>query len=62
MGKDSYNFLIIIKKHPHISLSLILAGILHAGKKSFMSNLAVKFVCQMHSIFDGIAHVHNESV
>ena len=29
----------------HISFSVILAGILRAGKKHFFGNLAVRFVC-----------------
>ena len=47
MGKDSYNFLIKKKKntHTHIPFSLILAGILCAGKTFFLGNLAVMFVC-----------------
>ena len=39
-------FLIIIKR---ISFSVILAGILRAGKKHFLGNLAVRFVCRMRS-------------
>ena len=47
-------FLIIIKHihtHTHISFSVILAGILRAGKKHFLGNLAVRFVCRMRSTF-----------
>ena len=33
------------KTHTHISFSVILAGILRAGKKHFLGNLAVRFVC-----------------
>ena len=51
MGKDSYNFLIKNKIKTHISFSLILAGILCAGKKSFLGNLAIMSVCRMPSIF-----------
>ena len=35
-------FSIIIKKHTHISFSVILAGILRAGKKHFLGNLVVR--------------------
>ena len=48
MAKYSYNFFNSYKKrHPHISFSLILAGILCAGEKRFLGNLAVTcmFVC-----------------
>ena len=44
-------FSLIIIKNTHISFSLILAGILHAGKKRFLGTLAVRFVCRMHSTF-----------
>ena len=54
-------FLIIIK---HISFSVILAGILRAGKKHFLGNLAVRFVCRMRSTFANrrIAHALSESL
>ena len=54
-------FLIIIK---HISFSVILAGILRAGKKHFLGNLAVRFVCRMRSTFVNrrIAHALSESL
>ena len=53
-------FLIIIK---HISFSVILASILRAGKKHFLGNLAVRFVCRMRSTFANrrIAHALSES-
>ena len=38
-------FLIIIK-HTHISFSVILAGILRAGKKHFLGNLAVRLYAE----------------
>ena len=54
-------FLIIIK---HISFRVILAGILRAGKKHFLGNLAVRFVCRMRSTFANrrIAHALSESL
>ena len=39
------------KTHTHISFSVILAGILRAGKKHFLGNLADRVVCQMRSTF-----------
>ena len=48
VGKYSHIYILfIIKTHTHISFSLILAGILPAGKERFLDNLAVRFVCQM---------------
>ena len=40
-------FLNYYKTNTHISFSVILAGILRAGKKHFLGNLAVRFVCQI---------------
>ena len=40
------------KTHTHISFSVILAGILRAGKKHFLGNLAVRFVCRMRSTLE----------
>ena len=60
-----YNFLIIIKHtNTHISFSVILAGILHAGKKHFLGILAIRFVCRMRSTFANrrIAHALSESL
>ena len=57
-------FLIIIKDtHTHICFCVILAGILRAGKKHFLGNLAVRFVCRMRSTFANrrIAHALRES-
>ena len=56
-------FLIIIKRI-HFSFSVILAGILRAGKKHFLGNLAVRFVCRMRSTFANrrIAHALSESL
>ena len=39
VGKYPYIFFLIIIKHTHISFSVILAGILRAGKKHFLGNL-----------------------
>ena len=52
------------KTHTHISFSIILAGILHAGEKHFLGNLAVRFVCRMRSTFANrrIAHALSESL
>ena len=52
------------KTHTHISFSVILAGILRAGKKHFLGNLAVRFVCRMRSTFANrhIAHALSESL
>ena len=52
------------KTHTHVSFSVILAGILRAGKKHFMGNLAVRFVCRMRSTFANrrIAHALSESL
>ena len=52
-------FLIIITR-----IRVILAGILRAGKKHFLGNLAVTFVCRMRSTFAnrGIAHALSESL
>ena len=38
-------WLIIIIIHTHISVSVILAGIIRGGKKHFLGNLAVRLVC-----------------
>ena len=63
-GKISIYIFLIIIKHTHISFSVILAGILRAGKKHFLGNLAVRFVCRMHSNFANrrIAHALSESL
>ena len=52
------------KTHTHISFSVILAGILRAGKKHFSGNLGVRFVCRMRSTFANrrIAHALSESL
>ena len=52
------------KTHIHISFSVILAGILRAGKKHFSGNLAVRFECRMRSTFANrrIAHALRESL
>ena len=52
------------KTHTHISYSVILAGILRAGKKHFLGNLAGRFVCRMRSTFANrrIAHAFSESL
>ena len=57
----SFNY---YKTHTHISFSVILAGILRAGKKHFLGNLAVRFVCRMRSTFANrrIAHALSESL
>ena len=67
VGNYSYIFyLIIIKthKHTHISFNSILAGILSAGKKRSLDNLAVRFVCQMCPTLANrrIAQAHIESL
>ena len=51
MGKYPYIFFNDYKTHTHthISFCVILAGILRAGKKHFLGNLALRFVCQMRS-------------
>ena len=46
--------------HTHISFSVILVGILCAGKKHFLGNLAVRYVCRMHSTFAN-RHIANPS-
>ena len=51
VGNYPYIFFNYYKAHTHISFSVILAGILRAGKKHFLGNLAVRFVCRMHSTF-----------
>ena len=50
--------------HTHISFSVLLAGILHAGKMHFLGDLAVRFVCRMRSTFTNrcIAHALSESL
>ena len=52
------------KTRTHISFSVILAGILRAGKKHFLGNLAVRFVCRMRSTFANrrMAHALSESL
>ena len=52
------------KTHTHISFSVILAGILRAGKRHFSGNLAVRFVCRMRSTFANrrIAYALSESL
>ena len=52
------------KTHTHISFSVILAGILRAGKKHFLGNLVVRFVCRTRSTFANrrIAHALSESL
>ena len=57
-----YIFLIII--NTHISFSVILAGLLCAGKKHFLGNLAVRVVCRMRSTFANrcIGHALSESL
>ena len=59
-----YIFFNYCKTHAHISFSVILAGILRAGKKHFLGNLAVMFVCRMRSTFANrrIAHALSESL
>ena len=49
VGNYPYIFFNYYKRHTHISFSVILAGILRAGKKHFLGNLAVRFVCRMRS-------------
>ena len=63
-GKISIYFFNYYKTHTHISFSVILAGILRAGKKHFLGNLAVRFVCRMRSNFANrrIAHALSESL
>ena len=51
VGKYPYIFFNYYKMQTHISFSVISAGILRAGKKHFLGNLAVRFVCRMHSTF-----------
>ena len=50
--------------HTHISFSLILADILRAGKKRFLGDLAVWFVCRMHYTHADrhIGHAHSKSL
>ena len=45
------------------SFRLILAGVLRAGKKCFLGNLAVRFVTRIRSTFGNrrIVHAHSES-
>ena len=65
VGKYPYIFLIIIKHtHTHISFCVILAGILRAGKKHFLGNLAVMFVCRMRFTLANrrMAHALSESL
>ena len=49
VGNYPYIFFNYYKTHTHISFSVILAGILRAGIKHFLGNLAVRFVCRMRS-------------
>ena len=62
VGKYPYIFFNYYKTHTHThthtSFCVILAGILCAGKKHFLGNLAVRFVCRMRSTFANrrIAH------
>ena len=49
VGNYPYIFFNYYKTHTHISFNVILGGILRAGKKHFMGNLAVRFVCRMRS-------------
>ena len=60
VGKYPYIYIYFnyYKTRTHISFSVILAGILRAGKKHFLGNLAVRFVCRMPSTFPNrrIAH------
>ena len=44
------------KTHTHICFSVKLAGILRVGKKHFLGNLAVRFVCRMRSTFAMSSH------
>ena len=64
VGKYPYVFFNYYKTHTHISFCVILAGILRAGKKHFLGNLAVRFVCRMRSTFANrrIAHAPSESL
>ena len=65
VGKYPYiYFFNYYKTHTHISFSVILAGILCAGKKHFLGNLAVRFVCGMRSTFANrrTAHALSESL
>ena len=45
-GCDGKRFVCLFNYYTHISFSLILAGILRAGKTRFLGNQAV---CRMHS-------------
>ena len=62
MGNYPYIFFNYYKTHTHISFSVILAGILRAGKKHFLGNLAVRFVYRMRSANRRIAHALSESL
>ena len=58
----SIHIFLIIIQHTHTSFSVILAGILRAGKKHFLGNLAVRFVCRMRSTFPDRRIAHALSV
>ena len=64
VGNYQYLFFNYYKTHTHISFSVILAGILRAGKKHFLGNVAVRFVCRMRSTFTNrrIAHALSKSL
>ena len=64
VGNYPYIFFNHYKTHTHISFSVILGGILRAGKKHFLGNLAVRFVCRMRSTLADrrIAHALSESL
>ena len=64
VGKYQYIFFNYYKPHTHISFSIILAGIIQAGKKHFLGNLAVRFVCRIRSTSANrrIAHALSESL
>ena len=57
MGKDFFLFY-FFNFYTHISFSLILAGILRAGKTCFLGNQAVCRICRKN---DHIGHAHSES-
>ena len=64
VGNYPYIFFNYYKTHTHISFSVILAGILRAGKKHFLGNLAVRFVCRMRSTSANrrVAHALSKSL
>ena len=55
VGKYPYISFFIKHTHTHISFSVILAGILRAGKKQFLGDLAARFVCRMRSSLQIVA-------